>query len=183
MKQICTIFLLSAMLCSGGCIDETGDDIVNRVTVGDEVPEFRVKKADGATDVGFEQSDFMGIRSVILFFQTTCGDCRREMPKIHEAWQYFSKNRDITDVQFILISRGENAATVSEYWTSTTESKPSFSPMPYYLDPERAAYNKFANSYVPRIYLIGTDGLVKYLAIETFDFDGTELIKKIYDLQ
>jgi peroxiredoxin len=151
--------------------------------VGDVVPEFTVKQADGASDAPFLAADFEGRRSVIVFFQTTCADCRRELPKIHEAWQLFSKYRAFPDVQFILISRGENAATVAEYWTSVAESKPSFDPMPYYLDPERETYNKFANTYVPRLYLIGTDGRVKYMAIEEFDFDGAELIDLIDALQ
>jgi thiol-disulfide isomerase/thioredoxin len=179
MKSIYNILLLCAVVCLWGCISEEEEQVVNRVKVGDVVPSFAVLSADGVSGEGFEPSDFEGRRSVVVFFQTTCGDCRREMPKIHEAWLHFADNSADPEVRFILISRGENAATVAEYWTSATTGKPSFAPMPYYLDPNREAFNKFANSYVPRLYLVGTDGRVKFMAIETFDFDSAELIAVI----
>ncbi len=89
------------------------------------------------------------------------------------------------DEQFILISRGEAAQTVADYWTSTSAgpAKPSFEPMPYYLDPDGSAFGKFADSYVPRIYLVGADGKVKHMEIETFGFaDGDGLVRLIDEL-
>jgi thiol-disulfide isomerase/thioredoxin len=183
MKQISVIILINAVLCLGGCVSESNDKIVNHVKVGDAVPKFTVKGTNGTGNVTFEAGDFEGQRSVIVFFQTTCGDCRREMPKVYEAWRYFADTEVYPPVQFILVSRGESAAAVADYWASETETKPSFESMPYYLDPGRVAYDKFANSYVPRLYLVGSNGRVKYMAIETFDFDGWDLIDKINNLQ
>lgn len=182
MKNIAATFLLSISVFFTGCISEGGDEVINRVKVGDPIPAFTVKQADGTGSVSFEPGDFVGTRSVIVLFQTSCGDCKREMPKIHEAWKHFFMPLAAEDVQFVLISRAESAADVTKYWTSADDTKPSFAPMPYYLDPNKNAFGKFANSYVPRIYLVGTDGKVKYMAIEKFDFNAAGLIDKINDL-
>ncbi len=159
--------MLMASLAS--CLNggEEGDGIKNYVTVGSTVPSFSVTKADGNTEE-FQASRFVGKRSVVVLFRSSCGDCQRELPKVYSAWEELQD-----EVDFICVSRAENADAVALYWNR-------FASMPYYLDPDAVAFNKFANSYVPRIYLVGTDGKVKHFEIETFSFaNGAELVELI----
>lgn len=182
MKRIFTVLAATVLLTA--CINGGGGDdngIKNHVVAGDPVPSFTVTASDGAEKVNFTQADFIGKRSVIVFFNIQCPDCKREMPKVHAAWQEFA---DDPDFQTVAISRGEKTAEeVTSYWVSETETKPSFDPMPFFLDFDKSAFETFANLYVPRLYLVGTDGKIAYMAIETFDFDAAGLIDKINGLQ
>lgn len=160
MKRLAAIFLLCVPAIFAGCISEgNGDGIENYVKKGSRIPPFTAKNADGS-DHRVSPGDFDGKRSVIVLFQSTCGDCKREMPKVYDAWEEL---KDESDFQMITISRGESAVTVAEYWKS-------FGDMPYMLDPDKSVFGKFANSYVPRIYLVGKDGKVVHMEIEKFSF-------------
>jgi cytochrome oxidase Cu insertion factor (SCO1/SenC/PrrC family) len=172
--------LLTAVLFTG-CVTETGGGSGDIVKIGDPVPQFSVTNADGNGTTEFSQADFVGKRSMILFFRTVCPDCQREFPKIFAAW---SALKDTPDFQLIAISREETAQTVASYWNSVDDNKPSFEGMPYYLDPDAIAFCSFAEKTVPRLYLVGTDGKIQYIGIEDFDFaDGTELVNLIDGLQ
>ncbi len=174
MKKFFYILLIATL---SSCLNESGEDngIKNYVVEGDAVPSFSVTKGDGTGATEFQSSQFVGKRSVIVFFNSECPDCKREMPKVHAAWEELQD-----EVEFIAVSRGEKAPDVAAYWTLEEGTKSSFAPMPYYLDLNKVAFNKFANSYVPRIYLIGEDGKVKHFEIETFSFaDGAGLVTLI----
>lgn len=168
-------------LSSTACINGGNDNgVKNHVVKGDPVPSFTVTASDGVDRVDFARADFMGKRSVIVFFNTQCPDCQREMPKVYAAWLEFA---DDPDFLMVPISRGETAEAVAAYWSSETDTKPSFEPMPFFLDTDRSAFEKFANLYVPRLYLVGTDGKIAYMAVETFGFDAAGLIDKINGLK
>jgi hypothetical protein len=38
--------------------------------------------------------------------------------------------------------------------------------MGYYTDADRSVFNKFANSTIPRIYMIDADGVIRWMAVE-----------------
>lgn len=160
MKGFAVILSFIVSVLGVGCISEKPEGVVNYVNEGDPVPEFTVRSEDGTGTVSFTSSDFMGKRTVIVLFWTPCGDCRREMPKIHSVWEHF---RDADDFRLVAVSRGENAAAVAEYWSGS-----GYTGMPYYLDPDRSAFGRFANTTVPRLYLVGSDGVVKHMEIERF---------------
>lgn len=179
MKKFLAIAAITLAGCLS-CIGENEDGVKNYVVEGDEIPSFTVTHGSGSGKVEFKPSDFAGMRSAIVLFQSSCGDCQREMPKVFEAWDELRKEGDF---QLIAISRAESASTVGNYWSSETSTKPPFGDMPYYLDPDRSVFNKFANSYVPRIYLVGPDGKVQYMAIEKFNFSAAGLVDLINGLE
>ncbi len=177
MKNIATIIALALMLTA--CVVEP-PDAGDRVKVGDAVPDFIVTDADGRGTHHFSQADFVGKHSLVLFFSTSCPDCQRELPKIFQAWQAL---RNEIDFQLVAVSRQEIPATVAEYWNLEADGKPSFATMPYWLDPDRSAFETFADSYVPRIYLIDSHGKVAMMAVETFYFDADRLVELIQGLR
>lgn len=158
MKKLALILLIIPALHA--CITEKRDVVVNYVNENDPVPSFSVRTPHDANPVAYTASDFIGKRSLIVFFWTPCGDCRREMPKIHEVWEQFKNDGDF---QLVAVSRGESAQTVADYWSDS-----GYSGMPYYLDPDRSAFAQFANNTVPRLYLIGREGLISHMEIERF---------------
>lgn len=175
MKRLLILAVCAAALAGSiSCIGEEIDPVKNYVNVGDGIPAFTATDADAEGKVNFVQGDFMFKRSVIVLFLSSCGDCEREMPKIHAAWNVLKNEPDF---QLVAVSRAEPADKVAAYW-----SKNGFGDMPYYLDPNKSVFETFANLKVPRIYLVGKDGTVKHMEIEKFGFkDGAELVNLIND--
>jgi thiol-disulfide isomerase/thioredoxin len=189
MKKIVAILAATAAtvvvtLLPSGCIAEkrSGDF----VKVGDPVPAFTVANSSGEGTKSFSQADFVGKRSMILFFATWCPDCRRELPIVHEAWL---RLRGRSDFQLVAVSRDETAEAVSKYWNSAqidesgAVTKPSFEGMPWWLDPDAGAFNTFADSYIPRVYLVDTHGEIASVAVETFDLTADQIVELIEGLK
>lgn len=105
--------------------------------IGDSSPQFTVTMSDGSIVTQAES------RIVLVFFNTTCGDCQNELPIIQEVYNEY-KNV----VVFCPVSRAEDDASVSKYWRENKFT------MPYSAQKDRKLYEKFAKSGIPRIYLI-----------------------------
>lgn len=167
MKRFTTLFAAFILLTS--CIkdgSETPNEVINHVDVGDAVPGFTVSDSEGNT---FNSDAFTGKRSLLVLFETTCGDCRKVLPLINDdVWGAIKDNQDY---RLVTISRGEEAAVVDAYWKDNNYT------MPKYLDPGRAVFNKFANSTIPRIYIINEKGIIEWKTIEKLEISTTELIK------
>lgn len=171
MGQIVKIIAAAGFFLLTGCLGKNGGNgIENYVTVGDKLPHFEVTGPSGTL---VSPDAFDGKRAVVCLFRSTCPDCQRELPKVQSAWEEFG---DDPGFVFAAISRGETAETVAAYWTENDLG------IPYYLDEDKTVFAKFANSYVPRLYLVGTDGRIALMAIETFDFDADGLKDKIREL-
>lgn len=141
MKHLLKIIpaIVSAILLSA-CMDEPEESSI--VQAGDRVPDFTVMLDDGSR---FSPSDLAGEEWVIMFFTTTCGDCRRALDRMqlmHESEP---------SLPIICISREEDEEEVSRYWREHALT------MRYSAQDDRSVYNLFARSIVPRIYYIGPD--------------------------
>lgn len=60
--------------------DETGADETSVIRVGDRLPSFTVDVIDGSSRTLFNSSSLQG-QTVIVFFNTECKDCQRELPQ------------------------------------------------------------------------------------------------------
>lgn len=130
---IATLFLLAA------CV---ADDPRNEgVSVGDPLPPFEVTLASGSVE---GSASLRGRVAVIIFFSTTCGDCRRELPELEGVWRHFE---DDPEVAFLAISREETPGRVEAFWEELHLS------IPFSAQPDRRVYNLFATVGVPRVYI------------------------------
>ncbi len=153
-----------------GCVSEKKTGGADSLPLGASMPEFSVSGPDGAVTSG----DLDGVRSVVVFFRTTCPDCSREMPNVEAAF----KRTGGSGVRFVAVSKEVDAETaVPEYWEATGMT------MPYFFDPSGAMFTAFDIHYVPTLYLFGSDGKVAYSAVETFDFSVDQLVELIEDLK
>lgn len=157
------LFLFSSCIKDGENI--TGE-IINYVKVGDQVPAFVATDLDGNQ---FDSMDFMGKQSVLLLFTTTCPDCQKILPYINGLWEEMGNSDDF---QVIAISRGERAEVITTHWEKDGLT------MPAYLDPGRDIFSKFADSTVPRVYVIDEKGIIQWLGIEKIDLEQLERIIK-----
>jgi len=154
------------------CVRESDNipDMINYVEVNDEVPHFEVNDGDGGT---FSSEDFIGKRSLLVLFDTTCEDCQRELPKANTVWENLQSD---PDCQVIAISRGQKKEIVDKYW------KEEHFDMPTYLDPDRTVFDKFANSTIPRFYLINSEGIIQWMGIEKITLEPEDIIERLKNL-
>lgn len=154
LAVVLQVFFFSA------CIKEELPDtsgIVNYITVGDEVPAFSVSDGENNT---FTSASLKGKRTLLVFFHTGCSDCQRELPKVNAVWKAL-KEED--GYQVVAIAREEKRSDVAAYWAAHHFT------VPFYLDMDRSVFSLFANSTIPRLYIIDPDGVVQWMATETLD--------------
>ena len=165
--QMCLwMVLLLAAVCAGcSTISDDDDDPVERVRVGDVVPSFMVNvtyppTADSPNSPTTGQWSTVQLKgqTVIVFFNTSCKDCQRDLPLLN---QYYLQHKDEADFQMVAISREENEESVAAYWAANGLL------IPYSPQEDRRIYNLFATSIIPRIYFC-RDGIVTRIDIEKF---------------
>lgn len=144
-----TAFLSLMML--GACITEDPHSRKNElVKVGDVLPEFEVVTSEG---LKVSRDSLLGRRSMVVFFNTRCGDCRVELPRVDSVYRHFQDEKDFI---LVCISREEEEESISYFWN---EKKLV---MPYVAQKDRGVYNLFAKTVIPRIYISSPDGVVRY---------------------
>ena len=143
--------------CSMG--DDDDGEVKEYVKVGDRVPAFSVETvlADGSTAM-FSTARLTG-ETVIVLFNTSCGDCQRELPRMND---YFLQHSGDKGFQMVAISREEGAESVAAYWKEQGLS------IPYSAQTDRRIYNLFATSIIPRTYFCSADGIITRILVETF---------------
>ena len=146
MKRL--LYILSCMLIVSSCIkdDPKGADLI----VGDRLPDFEVVMNDGTV---VSDESLSGAVSVVMFFHTSCPDCRQALPHMQRIYDtYASKG-----VLFTLVSREDKAKDVDAYW------KEQGLEIPYSAQADRKIYEKFASSRIPRIYINDRNGIIRYI--------------------
>ena len=86
MNRISAIFFSIFLLV--GCINE--DVPSGEVKVGDRLPAFEVVMNDGTV---VTDASLIGKVSVVMFFHTSCPDCRQALPRVQEIYdEYVQKD-------------------------------------------------------------------------------------------
>ena len=165
------VVTLLIFLCS--CIKDDPnfpDEVINYIEVNDAIPAFTVSDGQGNS---FSSSSFIGKRSLLVLFHTSCKDCQRELPKANAVWEAL---QDDPNYLVLTIGREEKAESISRFWESAGLG------LPYYLDPDRSVFSLFANSTIPRFYIIDQQGVVTWMGIETIALSAEELLEKVKGL-
>ena len=152
------LLLLSAVGCS---LNDDEEEQTERIKVGDRVPSFSLTVDKGGQVRSFSTTQLTG-ETVIVFFNTTCPDCQRDLPLLND---YYLKHKDEEGFQMVAISREEGDASVAAYWEANHLQ------IPYFAQTDRRIYNLFATSIIPRVYFCGADGIVTRVCIEKFDVE------------
>ena len=164
MRPFLSLYIIGVLLTFAACVSEDAPDaelVADRgdvVRVGQALPAFNVQLSDG-TPAGNLQC--RGKQSVIVFFHTTCPDCRRELAELQ---QVYAERGD--SVYFLCISRQQPAEEIETYWQDNRLT------LPYSAQPDRAVYNLFATAYIPRVYVADTATVVRTVFVEQMGADG-----------
>lgn len=140
------------------------------VKKSEQVPEFEFEKSQGKTQ---NISELKGKTVLITFFATWCGPCRKELPHIQS--EIFNKYKADPNFELIILGREHSWDEVNKF-----KAENKFT-MPFYPDPERKIYSKFATQFIPRNFLISPKGELIFSSIgfEEKDFKALrEAIEK-----
>ena len=143
-----TLFI-AIIVCLTGCIGEK-EEPEWYLLPGDVLPQFEVTTIDGR-NVG--SADSYSAELIIVFFNTTCPDCRKELPVLQRQYEENLKLPEAERSIYLCISREEGAADVERYWTENNLT------LPVSPQRDRRIYSMFASIGIPRIFF-AKDGLI-----------------------
>lgn len=137
------------LLLLAGCVREEPNGGV--IQPGDRIPAFHLQMDDGSS---LSSENLVGSPCLITFFHTSCSDCRNTLPLVQKAYEQYAQR-----VRFVAISREQAAPEVRSWW------KEHGITLPFSAQEDRAVYELFASSRIPRIYICDSRGVV----IQCFD--------------
>ena len=155
MKRNGTIVLalILALTLLAACGDKKDEPSVEETTltrIGQKAPDFTVATLDGGA---FSLSDHGGRVVLVNWFATWCPPCIEEMPHLQkEVWGKFRG----TDFAMVSIAREETLQIVRPF---VLEHELTW---PFALDPQREAYAKYAEAFIPRTQVIDREGTILF---------------------
>ena len=123
------------------------------VGVGDVAPDFSVELLGGER---VTLSELRGEVVLLILFSHECPDCKMLMDDMQAARDDF----DDLGVRILSVERDGSAEEVEAYMASHGYD------FDVAVDDNRAIYNLYATMYVPRTYLIDSEGVIVYATIE-----------------
>jgi peroxiredoxin len=162
MKHAVQNVFLAIFLLGGFCC--LAQEETTLVKIGGQIPEFNYETSPGLTK---SISELKGKTVLITFFATWCGPCRKELPHIQS--DIYSKYKKNANFELLIFGREHSWEEVNKF-----KDENKFS-MPFYPDPERKIYAKFAGQYIPRNFLISPEGKILFSSIGFDDKDFSSL--------
>ena len=137
------------------------------IHAGDMAPDFAVEMLDGSK---LTLSELKGKPVLLIFWATWCPPCRQELSHL----QADVIDRYGSEITVLPISRGEKESVVRQF----------IEKMGYKfavgLDSNQSIYRKYATNYIPRCFVVGSDGVVVYSGVgydETIAKEVDEALK------
>ncbi len=116
------------------------------IAPGHSLPQFSVTTNDGKR---ISTDSLRGKTSIIVFFNTSCRDCRRELPLLQRLQREQGDNLHI-----LCISRAEKAESVLRFWQQEALT------LPFSAQSDREVYHLFARRGIPKVYIADAGGKV-----------------------
>jgi peroxiredoxin len=147
-RTLAFAFLFALLISTGYAEDPyTASTLVK---VGDAVPDVACTTLDGNS---VSMRSLKGKVILINFFATWCEACRKELPRLeNEIFRKIKSDR----FTIIAIGRGQKPEELEEFRTQKKIT------LPLVADPDRMIYGKFATKYIPRNFVIGKNGTIRW---------------------
>jgi peroxiredoxin len=132
----------------------TEKDPATHTKVGEQMPAIAVTDSEGHP---FAMADQRGKVVVINFWATWCGPCKFEIPRLEkEVWQ---KYKDNPNFSMVAIAREQTTEEIAPFRSANHFS------FPIAADPKRSTYKLFADSGIPRTYVIDATGKILFQSV------------------
>lgn len=135
--QFRNIIMFVISILSVSCVDNKNIGV--DLQVGDTLPPFQVVMDDGTV---VNNAFLKGKNSLIVFFNTSCADCQKELPQIEK---FYNTENNAT---VVCIARQETAETILAFWKENNLT------LPFSEQTDKTVYHLFAQTRIPRIYLV-----------------------------
>ena len=132
----------------------TQDDLETTTLIhaGDTAPDFTVEMLDGSS---VTLSELQGKPVLLIFWATWCPPCREELSHL-QAGVIDQFGDSIT---VLPISRGEERSTVENFLNKMGYT------FAVGLDGDQSIYRMYASNYIPRCFVINSEGVVEYAGV------------------
>ena len=130
-------------------------------------PDFELTMFDGSV---VKLADLKGKVVLLNFWATWCPPCRKELSRVEKDIIEKFKGKPFV---FLPVSRGEKKEVVAAF-----REKMGYT-FPMGLDTDNSIYKKYAETYIPRNFLIGKDGKVVKASVGYDEAEFAELIELI----
>ena len=167
---ICAALLFGGSLTAKAQNNRPTPEQATIVKAGEKAPNFEVQMFDGST---VKLADLKGKVVLLNFWATWCPPCRAELARVEKD---IIKRFEGKPFVFLPVSRGENRATVAAF-----REKMGYT-FPMGLDTDGRVYAEYAETYIPRNFLIGKDGKVVKASVGYDEAEFAELVKEIEKL-
>ena len=165
MRRLIPLLLLLLLTACAGSGPGPGETTL--IHVDDPAPGFALELVDGGT---FDLAIHRGEVVLVNFFATWCPPCREEMPHLKaQVWEVFGGE----GFAMVSVAREEAADVVAPF------AQKYGAEWPFALDPERQAFARYAEAFIPRNFVIGRDGTVVYQSSGYEEPDFAEMLAVI----
>jgi len=153
LRPLALLLALAAARLAAADADDAAVAATTRTRVGDPVPAFSVTAADGTV---WSTDRLRGKVVVLSLFATWCPPCNQELPHVErELWQAHRARGLVV----LALAREEGPEKLGPFARKLGLTFPLVS------DPHREVFGKFATNYIPRLYVIGADGRIKFQSV------------------
>ena len=167
---ICAALLFGGSLTAKAQNNRPTPEQATIVKAGEKAPNFEVQMFDGST---VKLADLKGKVVLLNFWATWCPPCRAELARVEKD---IIKRFEGKPFVFLPVSRGEKRDVVAAF-----REKMGYT-FPMGLDTDGRVYAEYAETYIPRNFLIGKDGKVVKASVGYDEAEFAELIKEIEKL-
>ncbi len=158
-----SLLLVLAIVATPIALSEEADPSTY-TEVGSPLPAIDFTTVEG---VRITNQSLKGSVVVLNFFATWCGPCRDELPHIEtELWQKYREE----EFELIVVGREHTPTELNLFRAETGFT------FPMAADPTRVTYNKFAEKWIPRTYVIDRDGTILF---QSKGFDPQEFSEMV----
>ena len=161
------MFLAMTLLVLIACVGHAQE--ADLVKEGDAMPAFQVLSDKGETLLSADH--LKGKVVLINFFATWCPPCQKELAAVQET--LWPKYKDNDQFALVVVGREHDAAELAKY-----NEKKGFT-FPLYPDKNRSIYAAFAQSLIPRSYLIDKEGKIIHATKGYTEEEFAELMRLI----
>lgn len=141
------------------------------VKKGDTAPDFTFEVKEG---VSKQLSNLKGKVVWVNFFATWCGPCRKELPHLQK--EVYEKFENRNDFEVLVIGREHSWKEVNKFKTDNNFN------LPFYPDPKREIFSKYAKQNIPRNFIIDKNGKIAVASTGFNEKEFAEIIATVNQL-